>query len=931
MQDLIQNHEIRNYILNKYEIAKESDVNTTINYNSKIYHILKKKDTNEFNVSIDLNCHIKYYIEPIIYEKTKEEIISNRELKSKILSLTDSLNKSISLVVNGKIMDINEIIEKAKFSGFSFNLFDAKIIIDENYFNNYNKMESFESLNGFKLTPYFKTYFSEVKEEPNNFKIICSEERKQFIEKIKYKILLDEEKSIYIFGPFGIGKSITLLAFLKTNNIRGCYFNLKIIFKSHFYKDILLNESCRLFDSYLEYEKFLDIESIKNFDSKKNNPFDLIKIIINNLPKSENERYVFLDQFKDHFEDSDLIISNEIDRFIKNVNLKNIVFIKVCSMNNEFVKETFYNSFFKNSPYYIYIEHLLNVSELDDSKEDESKYFGDNLYLYHLYKASNSSFENFLENEINIFKDEIKKLFNNDTLEILNSISSITNAIKNPDCFTKYEAQNQIKILPMKYLKLIEIIENENENEIEEPEVEEEEFEENVSQKSKENEEEESKEEINFAKNKEKNDEFGLEMDETKDQDNKQENRQKVDDTMLKDIKSDNYLIKNQKKYNIKYSNLLIQISFEKLVLEELNKIKESNIMKEIKSCYGNLFEIIVHEQLICGKLSNMKLSPKQNFFINGSIYLTNEINYKEDKKNKKNIMEYNSVYLRPSISNSESYDSLFLIKNKNNKYNGCLFQMTIRRKKSKILTRKEHHRKIHKIKDKIKKVYEIDIENMHVKYIFKDLTTNEKEVNECKMKCVDYLFLGYDLQFYIEENGKMNKIDNIDFNDLSLISNNFYDLNGIIKSKKKKNAINNKAIFLLNKKRNRINDLSSLCNEDFKDKSKFGIKFEKLEDLFPEYKLVISQRYNSNNREYIFQYLYEFKIERSIFLFKYLNNIFALNSKRLFVYKKEETKFIEINPKNEKKEGINKNDVLVQFWNGEIKSNIEIIAMLKK
>ena len=43
MQDLIQNHEIRNYILNKYEIAKESDVNTTINYNSKIYHILKKK------------------------------------------------------------------------------------------------------------------------------------------------------------------------------------------------------------------------------------------------------------------------------------------------------------------------------------------------------------------------------------------------------------------------------------------------------------------------------------------------------------------------------------------------------------------------------------------------------------------------------------------------------------------------------------------------------------------------------------------------------------------------------------------------------------------------------------------------------------------------------------------------------------------------
>ena len=65
-------------------------------------------------------------------KKTKEEIISNLELKSKILSLTDSLSKSISLVVNDKIMDINEIIKKAKFSGFSFNLFDAKIIIDEN-------------------------------------------------------------------------------------------------------------------------------------------------------------------------------------------------------------------------------------------------------------------------------------------------------------------------------------------------------------------------------------------------------------------------------------------------------------------------------------------------------------------------------------------------------------------------------------------------------------------------------------------------------------------------------------------------------------------------------------------------------------------------------------------------------------------------------
>ena len=128
-----------------------------------------------------------------------------------------------------------------------------------------------------------------------------------------------------------------------------------------------------------------------------------------------------------------------------------------------------------------------------------------------------------------------------------------------------------------------------------------------------------------------------------------------------------------------------------------------------------------------------------------------------------------------------------------------------------------------------------------------------------------------------------------------------------------------------------RVNDLSSLCNEDFKDKSKFGLKFEKLEALFPKYKLVIFQRYNSNNREYIFQYLFEFKIERSIFLFKYLNNIFALNSKRLYVYKKEESEFIEINPKNKKKEGINKNDVLAKFWNGEIKSNIEIIAMIKK
>jgi hypothetical protein len=85
------------------------------------------------------------------------------------------------------------------------------IEINENLFNSKKQKKNFDEITLEDLSLFYLYYFPEINENIKDFKYILSDERKKFYNNLLKKIG-SPYNIIELYGPFGIGKSISLLA-----------------------------------------------------------------------------------------------------------------------------------------------------------------------------------------------------------------------------------------------------------------------------------------------------------------------------------------------------------------------------------------------------------------------------------------------------------------------------------------------------------------------------------------------------------------------------------------------------------------------------------------------------------------------------------------------------------------------------------------------
>lgn len=581
--------------------------------------------------------------------------------------------------------------------------------LNEELFKQKNTKGDLDNLNIQDLSLFYLEYFPSLADNNEDPRYINSEDRKIFYDKIKKVIKVRNKWSIEpieLYGPFGIGKSCSLLAFQKAQLLgKSAYFNLSALFNlkdKDKVKQMVLYESMSLFNDFSLFSKLKDIVEKTEFDS----PWDIIKEVINFAFKNEIQIFVIIiDQYKEIHQNIDLKSSEKLDSILTNNNSIGLTLIKCSSMNDSDVKKNFFKIFEKKK--FIYVDKLFEIKTLN---ETEKMYFG-NTYLFHfLYVNSKKEFNDFITDEKKRIKSDIRKSIPEST-NLLKVISNISNIMKTNSLFTEEEIKANLTTIPLKYILLNKI---------------------------------------------------------------------------MKD---------NKTFYAFDYPCLLIKIIFEELAVEELNKLKDTKGIKELRGILGGIFEIICHFAILTNKLENFNLKSENLFYLEKNIYNNQEKedNWQKNEIDAKKMENLDSFYIRPTNTNSQLYDSVIIFKQDEN-FSAYLFQMSISKEHGKkIVSRENHYNAIDKVKKKIKEIYNIDLKNVYFSYIFNYDEIMVDDIIECNSSQVDYFYFSMEQnQFYqlniedktkskikkkndkssskILENEKYNSfpINNLDFNLLS-------------------------------------------------------------------------------------------------------------------------------------------------------------------
>ena len=427
---------------------------------------LKEEKLNESKLSSNLSFigNIKYYyfIEPLqlIYKNEKIQIRDRNYIFDVLEDLT---RQNFNFFNNGKNISNKDILKELREKGLTIEIKDKNIEFSQEIFNKQRKKIFYEALKLKDLTIFYDKYFPIMKDFMNE-SFIFSEERKQFLNKLDKITIMYEP--FEVFGPQGIGKSTTLLAFLKQENVNGFYLNLKFLNEQNMddFINTILIESMNLFTDYNEYEKLLIYMKDKKFNEKWKYMEEIISYLIQ-LKIGEKTMYLIFDQFKEII--GDYNINEYISKIEDKQKYSKIYIIKCSSMNDDKVKNQYSLYFEKDNKNldHIYIEKLI---EINDSSLGSNLFifFKNNPLYYYLYLTSNKNFEKFSEDFYIRIKNEIMNKYN-DNIYLLNIISEISSILKKRTIFDKIKVLEMMKKLPMKYIKIKQLdndIKNNNNN-----------------------------------------------------------------------------------------------------------------------------------------------------------------------------------------------------------------------------------------------------------------------------------------------------------------------------------------------------------------------------------------------------------------------------------------------------------------------------------
>ena len=398
--------------LNINEIENDDLENTELGNNIII---------NNINIYISNNSKLIDFVD---FDKTYKIFICNRE---QVLFLINELgfykfkiykkNKKLSHIPNSLDFDtvkrVNNLLEEEEYQ-------KAKLLIkNENKILLNDLSLLYQEYQKFNLTSeYFK----------------LTKERKIFFNKLQN--LLANNNLVYICGPKSIGKTTSLLYYLKKKINRYFYINLsyaKKLFESK-EKDKLYLSICKELYHCLSFDEVNEVYSYLS-NVQYISIMELVYELINYLAKkfTSKDMYIVIDQYKTKLD--------EKNNYLKKINsLLNNAFnlsIIVCNSLNEldfrqsleqYLKEP--SKFFIN---YLFIDKLISISEDEmknlNEKEKEILVNYGNLFQYYYEIIENKNYKK-IEEIDNIIKNdmikEIKGYYNtNNSTEIINKIRNI--------------------------------------------------------------------------------------------------------------------------------------------------------------------------------------------------------------------------------------------------------------------------------------------------------------------------------------------------------------------------------------------------------------------------------------------------------------------------------------------------------------------------
>jgi len=738
------------------------------------------------------------------YEEIKYYCFIIKSMKEYLESLFKKHEFDIEIL---EIPPPNNIFKDIEFFLIS-NYTEFKILIryqfkDSDYINiDYtNVYKKLDKISGSELNIKLGLYIALSEDDFKGFKYYLTNERKDFFKKING--ILTIKKVLGLCGPYGTGKTVTLLRLLiLKENYKFFYINLATVNNIFIdeLKKLLKYESTKLFDFNIIsgisdspqkniYNSICNL--INKYDGK--NIFELLINIINMRKTLNDIRTCFvIDQYSSKYN----VDKFWIEQLIKTAG-DNIHLIICSSMNNDSVKIDLCNSlneivvfpsFQPDFIFYFYVGSLIrlnNLKEYKDIVKNESQelikylnFFGNiPLYYYSLKRTENEGrkLTYFVEKEKENITYEIKKFYlgnqvnsQDSSLQMFLDILKIISYINENEIFFFKELKEELLGLPLKFLEI-------------------------------------KKEEISLkdlklygiiTKNKKILD-FIERKEENKSVENFiYENVITTNFTLFFNNKNYclNYLsntpkkeIENEKEktqlippyYNVKEKVELYDKTVTIFYLEYLFPLMEdifSNIdykilLETVKYIYnllspqskGGLLELIINQKVknekkfICYNIDDFEMIEN---FVPNDFFIQNYISRKVDTKrtfieNKNEIPNKmkklkGNIFINQLQFTGKYYDCALLIQMDNyGGYKSLFLQISKKKVMSQRFYREEHAIIMNRVKSKLEKEYDIIIKEAHFSYILTDEERDEDTINFCEQNKLNYiLFSVKELKF---------------------------------------------------------------------------------------------------------------------------------------------------------------------------------------
>ena len=389
--------EMKEFSLQNEEIKKIFDIDDNMidscEVNNEIYF---------FEISLNYNIQKNSDTKTIELRKTEYKFIYQeneyycfvlKSMKDHLESLLKMHDFEIEILNIPPPKQIHSDIEFFLFSNYSY----FKILIsyqfqDINYdtFDFHKIYNKSDMLSGPELNLKLGHYVALSENEYKHFKYYNTIERNNFIENLNS--ILPIKRVVGLCGPYGTGKTITLLRLLIKKEInKFFYINLATMNKLYIdeQKKLLIYESLKLFNISIfssiignkkQKEIFNNIKDlIDKFDGK--NIFELLINIINKRKILTNMRaYFVIDQYSSKYKVDKFWIKKLIDSAGDNIHLiicssmdNDNVKIDLCSSLNE---KGVFPSFQSDFIFYFYVGSLIRLNNLENYEkivENESQ------------------------------------------------------------------------------------------------------------------------------------------------------------------------------------------------------------------------------------------------------------------------------------------------------------------------------------------------------------------------------------------------------------------------------------------------------------------------------------------------------------------------------------------------------------------------------